>query len=92
MTCPENATYINFWQALIAKPTIYRAVKISAIVGIILILINQFDLILAGYFPPVWKIILTFMVPYSVSSYSSAAFLMQVHKKNPGLPIEELTS
>lgn len=64
----------GFWRAARAPDTIRRALKVSAIVGTILIAINQGDLILAGGVPPIWKIILTYCVPYSVSTYSAAAF------------------
>ena len=83
MTAKSNAVRINsllkrqvtFVDALTARVTIMRAIKVSAIVGTILIIINQGDLIAAGGFPPLWKIMLTYLVPYSVSSYSTAALL-----------------
>ncbi len=55
--------------------TVRRALKVSAIIGTLLLAINQGDLIAAGYWPPLWKILLTYIVPYAVSSYSTAALL-----------------
>ncbi|MDJ0919856.1 MAG: nitrate/nitrite transporter NrtS [Henriciella sp.] len=81
---------VTFWQALFFRVTVKRALKVAVIVGTILIMINQADVILAGSFPPLWKVILTFMVPYSVSSYSSAAFLTDLCRKNPNTSIQEL--
>ena len=66
---------MSFGEALTAPATIRRALKVCAIVGTLLIAINQGDLIMAGTAPPLWKIILTYLVPYSVSSYSTAAFI-----------------
>lgn len=66
---------VTFAGALVAPVTIKRAVKVSLIVGSILILINQCDHMLIGEMPPAWKIILTYIVPYCVSSYSTAALM-----------------
>jgi len=50
-----------------------RALRVAAIVGIILFAINQLDVVLRGELTPVVvaKILLTFAVPYSVSTYSA---------------------
>ncbi len=51
-----------------------RAFKVSLIVGTLLNLINSGDALLAGHLPPnAWKIPLTYLVPFLVSYYSSAA-------------------
>lgn len=51
-----------------------RAFKVSLIVGTLLNLINSGDSLLAGTLPPnAWKIPLTYLVPFLVSYYSSAA-------------------
>jgi hypothetical protein len=56
------------------RETVVRAVKMAAIVGPLLTVINQGDVLLSGQYSPrvFLKIILTFLVPYSVSSFSSA--------------------
>lgn len=56
------------------RETVLRAVKVAAVVGPILTLINQGDVLLNGPYSPrlFFKICLTFLVPYSVSSFSSA--------------------
>lgn len=55
------------------KSTLIRALIVAAIVGPILTVINQYDTIMSGTLD--WrfflKLVLTFLVPYSVSSYSS---------------------
>ncbi len=51
-----------------------RAFTVSLIVGTALNLINSGDALLAGHLPPnAWKIPLTYLVPFAVSLYSSAA-------------------
>jgi len=61
----------SFFSLWFSRPILKRASIVSVIVGTLLIAINQGDLILSGGMPPLWKIILTYMVPYSVSSFSS---------------------
>ncbi|NOT53890.1 MAG: nitrate/nitrite transporter NrtS [Deltaproteobacteria bacterium] len=67
---------LHYW---FRRETVIRALKMAAIVGPILTVINQGDVLLSGqYTPPVFlKIILTFLVPYSVSSVSSALTYME---------------
>jgi hypothetical protein len=51
-----------------------RALRISLLVGTLLNLINSGDTLLAGRWPVhPWKIPLTYLVPFCVSLYSSAA-------------------
>ena len=60
------------------RETVWRALKVASIVGPILTVINQYDLLLNLDFSARlgFKIALTFLVPYSVSSYSSARAYM----------------
>ncbi len=52
-----------------------RACKVCGVVGTLLVAINQGDAILAGL-PIDWgKLILTYFVPYGVSTYSAVAAL-----------------
>jgi hypothetical protein len=55
-----------------------RALKVAGVVGPILTMINQYDVLLRGDFSfhLLSKILLTFFVPYSVSSFSSARAYM----------------
>lgn len=75
MTTHNEQPDIAFSRLLVSSLAVHRALKVSAIVGTLLILINQGDMILAGSMPPLWKILLTYLVPYGVSSYSTAALL-----------------
>ena len=56
------------------RETTQRAVKVAIVVGPILTVINQHDVILEGDFDFqfFYKLVLTFLVPYCVSAYSSA--------------------
>ena len=62
------------WLSIAARRDIVtRAVKVGAIVGTILVLINQGNLLLEGELTAqlLAKILLTYCVPYSVSTYAS---------------------
>lgn len=59
--------------AILYRPVLRRAVYVALIVGTILTIINQGDVLLAGAITPlvVAKILLTYTVPYSVSTFSA---------------------
>lgn len=64
--------------------TAKRAVGVAAIVGPVLTAINQPEALLRLDFTPrvLVKIALTFLVPYAVSSYSSAQALTEAELRN----------
>jgi hypothetical protein len=57
------------------RDIVLRGLRISGVVGTALVAINQGDHILAGTLPAssLWKIPLTYLVPYLVSTYASVA-------------------
>lgn len=63
----------SFLQIATQWPVVRRALGLAAIVGPILIAINHGDRLLAGEIDPVrlFKMSLTFLVPYCVSTVSS---------------------
>jgi hypothetical protein len=50
-----------------------RAVVVALVVGLLLNLINQCDALIAGRPLNWWKLILTFLVPYCVSTHGAVA-------------------
>lgn len=50
-----------------------RALRVALVVGVVLFVINQLDVVLRGGTTPIVlaKIALTFLVPYAVSTYSA---------------------
>jgi hypothetical protein len=58
---------------LFSPAIVARSLRISLVVGTLLVLINQLDALVAGTMNGILagKILLTYMVPYAVSSYSS---------------------
>ena len=67
----------SFGSRWFARGNMMRALKVALVVGTALTMINQGDQIWSGTMPPVWKILLTYLVPYLVSSYSGAQALKQ---------------
>ena len=63
----------TFWSIATDRSVVIRAAKIALVVGVIIGLINHGDRIATGaMMVSDWlKFALTFLVPYSVSSYSS---------------------
>ena len=59
--------------AIVYPPVRDRAVRVALLVGIVLFAINQLDVVLRGEVTPIVaaKILLTFAVPYAVSTYSA---------------------
>lgn len=55
------------------KSTVRRSAKVALLVGTILLLINQGDRIFGGLAPDWIKMILTYCVPYCVSTYASVS-------------------
>lgn len=52
-------------------PVLRRSLGVSVIVGTILTAINQGDVILAGEQPTIWKVVLTYIVPFCVATYGA---------------------
>jgi hypothetical protein len=59
--------------AIFYPPVRDRALRVAAVVGIVLFVINQLDVIVRGELTPVvaTKILLTLAVPYAVSTFSA---------------------
>ncbi len=65
---------LRCWRhAVFYGPVFRRALQVALVVGTILFLINQLDVVLSGRVTPVvaLKIVLTYLVPFLVSTYSA---------------------
>jgi hypothetical protein len=65
----------DWFRLAMRRDVAVRALKVAAVVGSILVAINQGDLILSGRLgvDSLWKIPLTYFVPYCVSTYSNCS-------------------
>jgi hypothetical protein len=71
---PASAPHLRCLRHAVFYPRVFRrAVQVAAVVGTILFLINQLDVLIAGRITAlvVAKILLTYLVPFSVSTYSA---------------------
>ncbi len=71
---PGGQTDARCVRHAILYPAVFRrALRVALIVGTILFLINQADVVLSGHLTlgVALKIALTYLVPYSVSTYSA---------------------
>ena len=58
-------------QMILGDGTPKRAVFTALVVGTLLTAINQGDMILSGSAPAAWKVILTYCVPYCVTTWGA---------------------
>ncbi|MEM9046424.1 MAG: nitrate/nitrite transporter NrtS [Pseudomonadota bacterium] len=68
---------MTFLQLCLSENIVKRSLKVSMIVGTILLAINQGDRIVYGLGVDWLKAILTYMVPYCVSTYSAVCTAME---------------
>ncbi|MDX1403975.1 MAG: nitrate/nitrite transporter NrtS [Woeseiaceae bacterium] len=61
---------------------VLRSLKVAVIIGTLLVAINQGDLILSGRLDTaaVWKIPLTYLVPYCVATYGAVSAILAANR------------
>lgn len=64
------------------REIVLRGLKVAAIVGTVLVAINQGDLIVTGRLDAsaIWKIPLTYLVPYCVATYGGVSAIRALEK------------
>lgn len=69
----SSNTNMDFLEIATDRTVVRRALRIALVVGSVLAMINQGDRVMTGQIDMgvLTKIILTYFVPYSVSTYSS---------------------
>jgi hypothetical protein len=74
-TGPQTCTRRCVWHGVLYWPIVRRAGRVALLVGTVLFVINQSDVVLRGDTTAlvVAKIGLTYLVPFSVSTYSALA-------------------
>ncbi|CAN0586260.1 unnamed protein product [Ectocarpus sp. 12 AP-2014] len=78
---PRSGACPGFWQIAFSTPVAKRATRIALIVGTIIAAINHGDRMLLANIDlaTVFKIMLTYCVPYSVSTYSSVLAIRETY-------------
>ena len=73
MRSDSGVTSTSWFDVALQPAVVLRSVRVSLLVGTVLIAINQGDLLFNGVLLPdlYWKIPLTYCVPYAVSTYAA---------------------
>ncbi len=71
----------GFWEIAFSREVVRRALRVAGIVGVVLAIINHGDNIMRMTigFDTIWRVLLTFCVPYCVSTYSSVLSVREYH-------------
>ena len=73
-----NAPLLKMWHYATTNSVPQRSLRIALVVGTLLNLINQGDAILGAAQIHWFKLVLTYIVPYLVSTYSAVALQMKL--------------
>ena len=69
-------------QMLFGDGTPKKAILTSLVVGTILTTINHGDIIIDGLMPDAWKVVLTYCVPYCVTTWGAATGKLAQWRRN----------
>ena len=67
----------RIWGCCVSDGVPKRSLIVALIVGTILNLINQGDVLFGGGRLNLWKLILTFAVPYAVATYGAVSYRLR---------------
>jgi len=67
----------RIWRCCLSDGVPKRSLIVALIVGTILNLINQGDVLFGGDRLNLWKLILTFAVPYMVATYGAVSYRLR---------------
>ena len=67
----------RIWRCCLSDGVPKRSLIVALIVGTILNLINQGDVLFGGGRLNLWKLILTFAVPYVVATYGAVSYRLR---------------
>ncbi len=84
-TPPWSKDNQSWWQMARSGPVVSRASKYAVVVGAVLIAINHGDALLRGDLAAgrLWRMGLTMLVPYVVSTLSSVGAMRQMSRGRP---------
>lgn len=71
MTASYEETDLSLTRLLFGDGTPRKAFLTALFVGTVLTIINHGDNLLSGEAPPVWKVLLTYCVPYCVTTWGA---------------------
>ncbi len=71
MTASSADNAVSLSRLLFGDGTPKKAFMTAAVVGTALTIINHGDTLLQGNFPPIWKVLLTYCVPFCVTTWGA---------------------
>lgn len=71
----------TFFAMIFDKQIMRRALRVSAVVGTLLCIINQWEAIFIDGKPDFLKVVLTYLVPFGVSTYSAVLLKKELTKR-----------
>ncbi len=71
MTASSADKAVSLSRLLFGDGTPKKAFMTAAVVGTALTIINHGDTLLHGNFPPIWKVLLTYCVPFCVTTWGA---------------------
>ena len=71
MTASKEGETPSLSSLLFGDGTPKKAFLTALVVGSVLTIINHGDTLIAGNTPPIWKVILTYCVPYCVTTWGA---------------------
>lgn len=80
-TVPGQGTSTSIWQVVRTRENAWAALKVSAVVGTVLNLLNNGPAWWQGDAVSLWRVVLNYVVPYCVSSYSAARNQVQAARR-----------
>ena len=80
----RSAEMPSLWHCATTGGTPRAAVGVALVMGTVLTLINQGDVILAGEMPSLAKVALTYLVPYLVATYGAVTAKRAAWRKANG--------
>ena len=75
------ARWRTVWEYTISTGVPRRSLMAAAVVGTILNLINQSDVLFAGRSLDWTKLLLTYLVPYCVTTYGAVSFRLEAARR-----------
>jgi hypothetical protein len=71
MSGGTDATSGSLWHDIVGDGTPKKAFLTALLIGTVLTAINHGDMLLVGDPPSIWKVVLTFLTPYVVTTWGA---------------------
>jgi len=73
----RGSPWLRLWAACISDGVPRRSLAVALLVGTLLNVINQGDILIHGGSPELAKLVLTYVVPYAVATYGAVSYRLR---------------